>query len=259
MASKIIGIMIRHDDGDREYYEPQFTEEDMKVIYQILDKYGDNNESKRGELEVVDMSERIDRLFNAMRSEIGVMAEYGDNEDQLKEELSTCGEEILREYERRYLKMNEREYIIGKAKELGITAEELGIEPEVRIKRDMELVEEIRELIDKLEIDPEDARAIISEEYWDDLGIPKKKYKLVKVRLSKTIYKNITVAMPEDEDTGNVDDYVEYLDNLDTDYPEDEDDWEIDDYETEDEDLTKEEVERYGQDEIWNYNDFDEE
>jgi len=53
MASKVIGVMLRHDDGDKEYYEPQFTEEDMESIYKILDKYGDNNESKRGELEVI--------------------------------------------------------------------------------------------------------------------------------------------------------------------------------------------------------------
>lgn len=54
MSSKVIGVMLCHDDGGKEYYKPQFTEEDIESIYKILDKYGDNNDSKRGELEVVE-------------------------------------------------------------------------------------------------------------------------------------------------------------------------------------------------------------
>lgn len=50
--SKIIGIMLKHDDGDKEYYEPQLTPDDMQKIYKILEKYGDDNESIRGNLEV---------------------------------------------------------------------------------------------------------------------------------------------------------------------------------------------------------------
>ena len=53
-TSKIIGIMILHTDGDKEYYEPAFSQDDQAAIYKILEKYGDQNESKRGNLDVVD-------------------------------------------------------------------------------------------------------------------------------------------------------------------------------------------------------------
>ena len=44
--------MLLHDDGDLEYYEPKLTTEDIDTIYRILDKYGDNNDSIRGDLVV---------------------------------------------------------------------------------------------------------------------------------------------------------------------------------------------------------------
>ena len=53
IRSKIIGIMLLHTDGDKEYYEPSLSSEDIDAIYKILDKYGDNNESIRGDLEIV--------------------------------------------------------------------------------------------------------------------------------------------------------------------------------------------------------------
>lgn len=56
--SKIIGFMLRHSDGDKEYYEPALSAEDMAKIYRILCKYGDDNESLRGELEVIDTEGR---------------------------------------------------------------------------------------------------------------------------------------------------------------------------------------------------------
>ena len=52
--STIIGIMLKHSDGDREYYEPKLSAEDVNAIFAILDKYGDNNESIRGDLVVID-------------------------------------------------------------------------------------------------------------------------------------------------------------------------------------------------------------
>lgn len=55
--SIVIGIMLLHSDGDREYYEPDFSKEDIDAIYKILDKYGDNNESIRGNLRVIDKDE----------------------------------------------------------------------------------------------------------------------------------------------------------------------------------------------------------
>ena len=45
--------MLKHSDGDREYYEPKLSAEDVTAIYAILDKYGDNNESIRGDLVVI--------------------------------------------------------------------------------------------------------------------------------------------------------------------------------------------------------------
>ena len=50
MQSKIVGFMLLHSDGDKEYYEPNLSENDISVIYSILDKYGDSNESIRGNL-----------------------------------------------------------------------------------------------------------------------------------------------------------------------------------------------------------------
>lgn len=154
--------------------------------------------------------------------------------------------------------MNEREYIIAKAKELGVTTEELGIEPKVKIEtvRDTELIEQMRKVIEHFAT-PEDARDYISEKYWDDLGIQKKKYKIVKCRMKKEIYKDIYVAIPNDENEDNVDRYIDNTYNLDTDYPDDEEDWELWEADTEEIDMTADEVNSRGQDEIWNYNDFE--
>lgn len=152
--------------------------------------------------------------------------------------------------------MNEREYIIAKAKELGITAEELGIKPETQIKKDEQLIHEVSEMIHEMEMDLELVRDYISEKYWEDLAIAKKKYKVVKTTVQKTVYKDIFVAMPEDEDIDRINHYVGSLDNLDTDYPDDEEDWEISDYEVDEDNLTEDEVNRRGEDDIWNYNDF---
>lgn len=139
----------------------------------------------------------------------------------------------------------------------GLTAEMLGIAPKIETIRDEELIRQMRQFIVGMEIEPEQARENFSEKYWEDLGIQKKKYKVVKVRMEKTIYKDIYVAMPEDEDTDNVDNYIESLYNLDNDYPDDEEDWEINDYKVDEDDMTADDVNRRGQDEIWNYNDFE--
>ena len=226
------------------------------------------------------MCERINKLFNAMKNDMNVMAEYGDDEEMLKLELSTCGEEVLREYEKTYVKennnMNEKEYIIAKVKELGITKDELGFQNfdkeylEMELRRLTEscrqelaekgsLIVALRELIENCDIDPETAREYVPEEYWDEVHIGEKKYKVVKVTVQKTISKDIYVAMPEDADTCVVDEYIGNLDNLDNDYLDDETDWEIDDWDVDEDNLTKDEVEERGQDEIWNYDDFDEE
>lgn len=169
-----------------------------------------------------------------------------------------CGDVLNNINEKESKTMNEREYIIAKAKELGITAEELGIETRVQIRevRDDTFTEQVRKLIVEMGIDPEDARTIIDDDYWEDLGIAEKKYKIVKATVKKTIYKDVYVAMPEDENDYNVNEYLDNLDNLDNDYPDDEEEWEIDDYEVDEEGLTESEVNNRSQDEIWNYDDF---
>jgi hypothetical protein len=55
--SKIIGFMLLHTDGDKEYYSPKLSEKDMKAIYKILEKYGDDNESIRGNLKITDLDD----------------------------------------------------------------------------------------------------------------------------------------------------------------------------------------------------------
>ena len=50
--------MLRHSDGDYEYYEPKLSQDDMYIIYKILDKYGDDNYSIRGNLGVVDFDRK---------------------------------------------------------------------------------------------------------------------------------------------------------------------------------------------------------
>lgn len=40
--SKVIGIMLQHSDGDKEYYEPELLKEDIEAIFKILEKYGDD-------------------------------------------------------------------------------------------------------------------------------------------------------------------------------------------------------------------------
>ena len=103
----------------------------------------------------------------------------------------------------------------------GFTAEMLGIAPKIETVRDTELIRQMRQFIVGMEIEPGQARENFSEKYWEDLGIQKKKYKIVKVKMEKTIYKDIYVAMPEDENTDNVDNYIGSLYNLDNDCPDD--------------------------------------
>ena len=55
--SKIIGFMLLHSDGDKEYYSPELSERDKKAIFKILEKYGDSNESQRGNLKIVDIDD----------------------------------------------------------------------------------------------------------------------------------------------------------------------------------------------------------
>ena len=60
--SKVIGIMLQHSDGDKEYYEPELLKEDIEAIFKILEKYGDDNDSIRGDLKVIDQEENTEDI-----------------------------------------------------------------------------------------------------------------------------------------------------------------------------------------------------
>ena len=157
--------------------------------------------------------------------------------------------------------MTEREYIINKARELGVTAEELGFAKQIETVtvKDEELYHDLRDYIEYND-DPETARDYFDEKYWDDLGIrPEKKYKIVEVMLEKKIYQKIKVVMPEDEDESNVNDYVGYnLNDLENDNPYDEDDWDYDYYEEVESGMTAKEIGyKYSYEDIWNYDDIE--
>lgn len=150
----------------------------------------------------------------------------------------------------------DREKIIELVKALGITAEELGIEPRVETIRDEQFIHEVSEYIKDKE-DEETARDYINEKYWDDLGICfKKKYKVVECRLEKKIYKNILVAMPEEDDSSNVEDYYDYyyVDDNDCDY---EDEWETDYVNNHQTNLTAEQLRNCYGDDVINCDDFE--
>lgn len=150
----------------------------------------------------------------------------------------------------------ERQSVIEIVKSLGITAEELGVQPEIKTvtEKDEQLIHEVSEYIKERE-DEETARDYINEKYWDDLAIrPKKKYKIVTVKLQKTLYAEVKVAMPEDEDEGNAEDYIDDIQYIDSD---DEEDWEVDRTYVEEEDMTEKEIKnRYSENDIYNYYDF---
>lgn len=60
--SKVIGIMLQHSDDDKEYYEPELLKEDIEAIFKILEKYGDDNDSIRGDLKVIDQEENAEDI-----------------------------------------------------------------------------------------------------------------------------------------------------------------------------------------------------
>lgn len=60
--SKVIGIMLQYSDGDKEYYEPELLKEDIEAIFKILEKYGDDNDSIRGDLKVIDQEENAEDI-----------------------------------------------------------------------------------------------------------------------------------------------------------------------------------------------------
>ena len=57
--SRIIGFMLKHSDGDKEFWSLNLTPSDMKAVYDILEKYDDAGvgSSIRGELDIIDLAD----------------------------------------------------------------------------------------------------------------------------------------------------------------------------------------------------------
>lgn len=150
----------------------------------------------------------------------------------------------------------DKEKIIEMIKALGLTAEELGFTD--TIKRDTEFDELVKCFIDELDF-KDKARDYFPEKYHELLDIKQEKYKILEVRMARTIYKDIRVAIPQDEDDYNMWDYLPDLNyELSNDYPDDEDEWGDERCNTFEENLTADQV-RYKccEEDLINYSDFD--
>ena len=81
--SKVIGIMLQHSDGDKEYNEPELLKEDIEAIFKNLEKYGDDNDSVRGDLKVINQEENTEDIDSDEEAEylIGVFDKLKKSED----------------------------------------------------------------------------------------------------------------------------------------------------------------------------------
>ena len=147
-----------------------------------------------------------------------------------------------------------REEIIAKVREMGITKEEIGWTDEykslyINLRRSIdcldanynELIDNVKELIDNGTVTKYEAREVFDKELWEDLGIEEPKFKVVEVKLAKTIYQTVQVVIPNNESSYNAGDYIDFS-QIDNDDCDDEEEWEVDDTETVDEDVTAEYV-----------------
>lgn len=137
-----------------------------------------------------------------------------------------------------------RESTIEAVKAMGITPRELGFEPEVEYETDYKIVKAFKDVIENFNLNKDDIRKYIPKEYWDDLDIKEKTYKVINVTYTKTITKTVPVVLLNDMSSYDVTDYVSERDIEDSD-DETEDDWEYEDYEVEDTDMSKADVLEY--------------
>jgi len=153
-----------------------------------------------------------------------------------------------------------RENVICMAKQMNVTAEELGIQPKVVVTQvpDKELLEYMKKFIADNDLEGE-AKDYFPKEYWDDLEL-NKYYKIVDVEVRKVISQTIRVVIPQDADSMKAEEIVESSISVigDDDY-ETEEDWYVYDKDIYDEELTEKEVNSYYSDEIFNSDyDYDE-
>lgn len=102
----------------------------------------------------------------------------------------------------------------------------------------------------------------MTEEELKYFGLSKRKYKLVEVELEKTIRTKTKILVPQDENNilWNWDEYIESSENLDYNVDLSDESWEYRNHDVIREEMTAEECNhRYNSDEVWNYDDFDEE
>lgn len=140
-----------------------------------------------------------------------------------------------------------KEEVIQKVKEMGITKEDLGFYNDSFRNAYYELINHTKKLIKDCNIDPADARDVFPEDLWPDLDIEDKRYKIIRVKLQKTIYKEVDMVVRDYEDASDVWNYVdireaESWDALDE---EDYEEWEEDDSRIMRTNLTKDEAENY--------------
>ena len=151
-----------------------------------------------------------------------------------------------------------REYIIRQVKQMGFTAEELGFKTsDSRI-----LINSVRNFFQHISVNfHEEAREFIPEDYWVDLGIEPTRYRIATVVIERILRKKLKVAVPMDKPVDYAEDIVEdgirYIEPNDVD---DVEDWEITEcYTSEEECLASYIKETYSEEDLYNYNDLEEE
>lgn len=151
--------------------------------------------------------------------------------------------------------MDFRTETIKAAKAMKVTPRELGYTPEIVYETDPRLIQILKDTFKVAEIDEGTQRDIVPEEYWEALGIKEEKYKVVEVKLSKTVYTTVKVAVKaEDYDEDENDAIWEAIGDEVYLNQDDEDDWNIDDYDEEYEEKTYDQLSR--RTDLWNENEF---
>ena len=150
---------------------------------------------------------------------------------------------------------NFRETTIEAAKAMKVTPRELGYTPEIVYETDPRLIQILKDTFKVAEIDEGTQRDIVPEEYWEALGIKEEKYKVVEVKLHKTVYTTVKVAVKaEDYDEDENDAIWDAIGDEDYLDPDDEDGWEIDNYDEEYEEKTYDQLSR--RTDLYNDGDF---
>lgn len=107
-------------EGEKAYYEPELLKEDIEAIFKILEKYGDDNDSIRGDLKVINQEENAEDIDSDFEH---TSKEMADKLMEFNRDFSDDSETIA----------EEAEYLIGvfdklkKSKDFNILAHHLDI------------------------------------------------------------------------------------------------------------------------------------